>query len=161
MEFKEIWAAICLELQQVVSVDAVTRWFRPLRVHNFANKTLTLASDNSIYQFWIEENYLPQLKAIASRVLGENVNVAFLAANVAPAHDPALTPDTPPAEPVRARKETSRISHPSAAESRGVMNPRYTFASFVVGINNQFARAAAMAVAVICAIVLSNMSVLR
>ena len=77
VDLSEIWASICLELQQVVSVDAVARWFRPLRVDNYANKTLTLSSDNSIYQYWIEENYLSQLKATASRVLGENVSILF------------------------------------------------------------------------------------
>src|SRR5471032_2007722 len=77
LDLTEIWASICLELQQVVSVDAVARWFRPLRVHNYANKTLTLSSDNSIYQYWIEENYLSQLKATASRVLGESVSILF------------------------------------------------------------------------------------
>ncbi len=70
VDLGEIWASICLELQQVVSPDAVTRWFRPLRVHHYANRTLTLSSDNSIYRFWIEENYLQQLTATASRVLG-------------------------------------------------------------------------------------------
>src|SRR5271163_4786893 len=106
MELTEIWASICLELQQVVSVDAVTRWFRPLRVHNYANKTLTLSSDNSIYQYWIEENYFSQLKATASRVLGESVSIIFHSQDDAA---PAITPDSPrKAEPVRAKKEVTR-----------------------------------------------------
>ncbi len=149
IEFKDIWTAICLELQQVVSIDAVTRWFRPLRVHNFANKTLTLASDNSIYQFWIEENYLPQLKSIASRVLGESVNVVFLSHADGVGAEAGIAPDiAPKPAPAHARKETARASHSiSLSDGRGMMNPRYTFGSFVVGINNQFARAAAMAVA--------------
>jgi chromosomal replication initiator protein len=148
---KEIWDAICLELQQVVSADAVTRWFRPLRVHNFTNKTLTLVSDNSIYQYWIEENYLSQLKATASRALGENVSIAFL-----PCGEPVsktnsagtIVPDSKPkAEPVRLKRESIRTAPASFGESRGTMNPRYTFESFVVGVNNQFAAAAAQAVA--------------
>ncbi|HEX4139804.1 MAG TPA: chromosomal replication initiator protein DnaA [Candidatus Methylacidiphilales bacterium] len=151
-EVKEIWDAICLELQQVVSADAVTRWFRPLRVHNFTNKTLTLASDNSIYQYWIEENYLSQLKATASRSLGENVSIVFLpcgdiAAKGAGAKA-AITPDAPPkVEPVRVKRESIRTAPASAGEARGTMNPRYTFESFVVGENNRFAHAAAHAVA--------------
>src|ERR1700733_7794555 len=101
MELTEIWASICLELQQVVSADAVSRWFRPLRVHTYANKTLTLVSDNSIYQYWIEENYFSQLKATASRVLGESVSIIFHAHD-APA--PMIKPDAPPkAEPVRVK----------------------------------------------------------
>jgi chromosomal replication initiator protein len=144
MELTEIWASICLELQQVVSADAVTRWFRPLRVHNYSNKTLTLTTDNSIYQYWIEENYFSQLKATASRVLGENVSILFHAQD-APA--PQIKPDAPlKAEPVKVKKEVIRLA-PSASDSRGCLNPRSTFESFVVGMNNQFAHAAAMAVA--------------
>ena len=149
-EYKEIWEAICLELQQVVSADAVTRWFRPLRVHNFTNKTLTLSSDNSIYQYWIEENYLSQLKATASRSLGENVNIVFLPCGemVTKSKDASMMPDVAvKAEPVRVKRETIRTAPASSGESRGLMNPRYTFDSFVVGVNNQFAAAAARAVA--------------
>jgi chromosomal replication initiator protein len=144
LDLTDIWASICLELQQVVSADAVSRWFRPLRVHNYANKTLTLCSDNSIYQYWIEENYLSQLKATAARVLGESVSIIFHAQD---APKSAITPDVEPkAEPVRARKEVVKISAAST-DSRGCLNPRYTFETFVVGENNRFAHAAAMAVA--------------
>src|SRR5471030_2198172 len=125
VDLTEIWASICLELQQVVSADAVTRWFRPLRVHNYANKTLTLSSDNSIYQYWIEENYFSQLKATASRVLGESVSILFHSQDGATS---AVTPDAPPkAEPVRARKELVRMTSQSAPDSRGCLNPRSTF----------------------------------
>src|ERR1700733_5796676 len=129
MELTEIWASICLELQQVVSVDAVTRWFRPLRVHNYANKTLTLSSDNSIYQYWIEENYFSQLKATASRVLGESVSIIFYSHDGA---SPAMAPDSPPKpDPVRAQKEFIRMASQASPDSRGCLNPRSTFESFV------------------------------
>jgi len=132
-------------MQQVVSVDAVARWFRPLRVQNYANKTLTLCSDNSIYQYWIEENYLSQLKATASRVMGESVSILFQSPDGAGA---AITPDVAPkAEPVRTRKEPSRLPSHTSVDSRGCLNPRSSFEAFVVGENNRFAAAAARAVA--------------
>ena len=146
IELTEIWASICLELQQVVSVDAVTRWFRPLRVHNYANQTLTLSTDNNIYQVWIEENYFSQLKATASRVLGESVSIHFHSPG---GDDSAVALDaSPKAEPVRVKKDLVRLAPQAAsADSRGCLNPRSTFESFVVGMNNRFAHAAAMAVA--------------
>jgi chromosomal replication initiator protein len=132
-------------LQQVVSVDAVTRWFRPLRIHNYANKTLTLGSDNSIYQYWIEENYFSQLKATASRVLGENVSILFHSPDAA--HS-VVTPDVAAKADPRVKKELVRLAPQAAsADSRGCLNPRSTFESFVVGENNRFAAAAARAVA--------------
>ena len=144
-DFSPIWASICLELQQVVSADAVARWFRPLRVHNYANKTLTLVSDNSIYQYWIEENYLSQLKAISARVLGEPVAIVFHSQESAQPIS-AEVPEAP-AAPVRVRKEPLRLAPSTVSDSKSSLNPRYTFASFVVGENNRFAHAAALAVA--------------
>ena len=117
IDLTDIWASICLELQQVVSVDAVARWFRPLRVHNYANKTLTLSSDNSIYQYWIEENYFSQLKATASRVLGESVSILFLPQD---APTSSIAPDiAPKAEPARAKKEVVRLAPQGFSDSRG------------------------------------------
>ena len=140
-DLNDIWSSICLELQQVVSPDAVTRWFRPLTLHSYANKTLTLGSDNSIYQYWIEENYGSQLKAVAARVLGETIAISFLAQS-----DSAgpITPDVPaqeePARPVK--KEVVRMAPQQASSSpKGCLNPRSTFESFVVGVNNRFAHA--------------------
>ncbi len=122
----------------------MTRWFRPLQLRNYTNKTLTLGSDNSIYQFWIEENYLSQLKSTAARVLGETVSITFQCEdNLAP---PVLPDEPPKQEPVRVKKEPMRLAAGSN-DSRGCLHPRYTFETFVVGINNQFAHAAAMAVA--------------
>jgi chromosomal replication initiator protein len=79
---KDIWTSICLELQQVVSPDAVSRWFHPLTLQAYSKNSLTLSSDNSIYRYWIEENYLPQLVSTASRVLGESVTIVFLSDGV-------------------------------------------------------------------------------
>ena len=126
----------------------MTRWFIPLRIENYANQTLTLSSENSIYQYWIEENYLHQLSIIASRVLGESISIVFQSES----GQPAIT--TPDASAL-ARSEASTckrepVSKPGslASDSRGAcLNPRNTFDTFVVGMNNQFAAAAAQAVA--------------
>src|ERR1700722_1732341 len=130
VDLSEIWASICLELQQVVSVDAVARWFSPLRVDNYANGTLTLSSDNSIYQYWIEENYLSQLKATASRVLGEPISILFHAGESSAANS---APVSAKAEPARVRKESHKPAPSVSVDSRGCLNPRSTFDSFVVG----------------------------
>jgi chromosomal replication initiator protein len=145
-DLNQTWASICLELQQVVSADAVTRWFHPLRARSYVNQTLTLSSDNSIYQYWIEENYLSQLKATATRVFGEPVTVQFH--SEAGAVSPKTEAVRAKTEPAKVKKEvSSRAMSSSSNDSRGNLNPRSTFESFVVGENNRFAAAAARAVA--------------
>jgi chromosomal replication initiator protein len=139
-----IWDAICLELQQAISADAVARWFKPLCLETFEKGTLTLRSENSIYQYWIEENYLPQLKTAAAKVLAVPVTIRF---DLPAAKDgaPAIKPDAP--RPRAAARPASSSPSGPINDSRGCLNPRSTFEAFVVGENNRFAHAAAMAVA--------------
>ena len=80
----ELWSRVCGDLRQVVSPDAVERWFLPLQVESLTEGTgkkapvLTLVATNTIYSFWIEENYLPQLRGILAQILGrKSVQVAF------------------------------------------------------------------------------------
>ena len=140
-ETTPVWDAICHELQTAVSADAVCRWFKPLALQACEKGALTLRSDNSIYQYWIEENYLPQLKAAAAKVLGLPVTIRFDSA--APNGTVAPKPDA-----VRAKASAPRTAGTAALpDTRGILNPRSTFEAFVVGENNRFAHAAAMAVA--------------
>ena len=82
------------------------------------------------------------------------MSIAFLPPCGEPVRDKTdgegvILPDPrPKAEPVRVKRDSIRTAPASAGEARGTMNPRYTFESFVVGVNNQFARAAAHAVAI-------------
>lgn len=138
----DTWQRICTELQQVVSLDAVNRWFTPLRAESFANSTLTLHAENTIYQYWIEENYLQQLTAVASRVLEIPVKIAFDTKKSAAAT--AAIEVAPVVAPV---VEEEKIRPTPVSSARHGLNQRNTFDSFVVGINNQFAHAAAEQVA--------------
>ena len=130
-------------MQKVVSADAVNRWFKPLRPLSHADKTLVLGSDNSIYQYWIEENYLAQLKATAARVLGEPVTISFQF----PGEADAERVSAPVADEKPRRDSARHAAAAPAADSRHQLNARSTFETFVVGMNNQFAHAAALAVA--------------
>ncbi len=142
-QLAETWERICVELQQIISADAVTRWFKPLRLLRYAQRTLFLHTDNSIYQYWIEENYLPQLKGTAGRVMGEPVTVVFQSTL-----ETVEAPTSKKPEPTKSKKEVLCPKTAfSPAEPTTTLNPRHTFESFVVGVNNQFAHAAALAVA--------------
>ena len=118
----------------------MARWFKPLVLKECEKGALTLGSDNSIYQYWIEENYLPQLKAAAGKVLGLAAMIRFDEPSSVPGA-PVVKPDAPRPRPV------PKIAASATVETRGCLNPRSTFEAFVVGENNRFAAAAARAVA--------------
>jgi len=166
----ELWSRVCDELRNVVSPDAVERWFLPLRAEALTEgagkkaPVLTLLASNTIYSFWIEENYLPQLRGVLAQLLGKKtVQVAFKAVTVAPAPPTPATPShlpsasealpvqddffpATPAPSVAAPAFDLAAPERSPSEASG-LNPRNTFDLFVVGPNNQFAANAARAVA--------------
>lgn len=132
----DLWSRICGELQRVISPDAFHRWFAPISALSYDSGLLVLNVGNSICQYWIEDNYMPQLNSAASLVAGRDVRVQF------ECHHPAvesLAAPAPAEEPA-----------PAAARNNGRSEDliaRYMFDTYVVGVNNQFAHAAAVAVA--------------
>jgi chromosomal replication initiator protein len=132
-----LWQRVCEELQKQISPDAFRRWFTPVRVLNYEPGHLTLGVENAIYQYWIEENYLAQLRDCLHLISGRDTRVAF---ETISAH--GQSPAAPAPE-----QETEVRSTTSRPTPKPDLIPRYVFQSFVVGLNNQFAHAAAQAVA--------------
>ena len=135
-----IWGEIAGEIRLCLSADAFQRWFASIDLIGADEFALTFQVPNSIYQFWIESNYLNVLQSAAMSVFGGPREIKFLAT------DPGMSSSSVSSETVRA---TSVPASPDE-DSEGVlfhgMNPRNRFEAFVVGSNNQFAHAAALAV---------------
>ena len=145
--FALIWKSIAGAIAGSVSTDTYHRWFTAVELIHADEEHLTLGVPNNIYQLWIETNYMPLVHSAILTVLGSPRQVKFhvtaealsKAEKAAPAEAPALPP--PVESPTRAAGH-----EPMQIASHG-MNPRNTFDLFVVGANNQFAHAAALAVA--------------
>ena len=132
-EYHSLWNGICLELQKVISREAIEKWFYPIELIGIENDILILKAPDPIYQYWIEENYLPQVIGASSRILGKNLKVSFY-------HDQKQKGiiEKSTKEPIQEEK--------SVIESKG-LNLKFSFENFVVGPNCEFAAAAAKAVA--------------
>jgi chromosomal replication initiator protein len=129
----EVWQKACQELQKLISPDAFRRWFSPVKPISFESGRLVLGVDNSIYPFWIEENYATQLKESLGLAFGHDVDVTFEVS--AKSRDMEAPPGS----------EEVKSSVKNRASNDLIQ--RYTFETFVVGANNEFAAAAAKAVA--------------
>lgn len=138
----DLWEATCRELQKLVSPDAFSRWFQPLELVSYSESTVTLGIENSIYQYWIEENYLSPLQGAFQTVLAKDVKIEFKTNEQS---DPSAVEASManPKKPEKPAKSSRRRTPAGTSE----LIPRYTFDTFVVGLNNQFAHAASIAVA--------------
>jgi len=150
------WVNVCEAIRPHVADDAFNRWFASVEVDTLTDQRLVLRVPNSIHQLWIESNYLTLLRASVMQQLGASRRIEFLVA----AQEESLqgngaqtmedfeqdSQDAQMARDMR-EKDGARPRGGSKLSSESTLNPRYSFESFVVGANNQFAHAAALAVA--------------
>jgi len=137
----ELWNAACGHLQQVLSRDVYERWIAVIRPAGFEDGVFTLEVENDFYQTWLEDNYLDLIRQALCTQAGQDLRVRLAVAPQPAA--PAVSPQPQPQTQKRATKER----HPRAEPAAPALNPKFTFAEFIVGPSNSFAHAAALAVA--------------
>ena len=139
------WEAAQSRLRTMLSPDIFSLWFAPLRAVEQDEASLTLEVPNDFCEVWLKDNYMGLLQDVVSFASSRPMQVRLRVATgeAAPVNGTALP--TPP-QPTRvARLEPAPKAHATAADSG--FNPKYTFDTFVVGNNNNFSHAAALAVA--------------
>src|SRR5215472_1105501 len=138
-----LWQRVATRVRDELGQVSFETWIGPLNFVGMEGRTATIQAPNKFFRDWVHERYLELLRESLSAEAGMSVNVALVVEeqngngnHQAPPRRPPL-----PAPP---------IVNPAAVtgrEARSQLNPRYTFAEFVVGSSNQFAHAAAQAVA--------------
>jgi chromosomal replication initiator protein len=137
---EQIWAAAQQQLRTMLSPDIYNLWFAPLRVCAVDGNVVVLEVANDFCEVWLKDNYLTVLQEVLAAASGRQLQVRFKVGTVA---TPAATTQ-PPAKP---RHTEASVTVRSAVSHDLSFNPKNTFEAFVVGNNNSFAHAAALAVA--------------
>jgi chromosomal replication initiator protein len=141
-----IWQEICEALRKSVGDDAFQRWFRAASWLGEQDGIGMIAVPGAIHQVWIETNFLPELGMAVNSVHDHIREVRM----VVQGQDIAALADHNGHLDHQSRVRKSVTLDGEALERRtksAGLNPAYTFASFVVGSNSQFAHAACEAVA--------------
>jgi chromosomal replication initiator protein len=151
---EQIWRESLVLIRKRVNPQAYHTWFSSVALRDVQDGVLTLAVPNPFFVEMMNEPYSLLIRETVGSVLDRPVErveyvVAEELADKAGVAEAAQAPQAPQAaEAGAAPKAPGRMG----ASDRGVggvgfLNPRYTFDAFVVGAGNQFARAAAWAVA--------------
>ncbi len=146
------WLQILAALEKKVIRQSFETWFKPTRFSHIAGRTLYVRVPSAEFQH-IGDKYGDLIQEAIDLQSLELDDVSFVTAEEDPSIPPqrrdggfgpvpAHAPTAPPPAPSRT-SEQARFDWSSAAQ----LNPRYTFDAFVIGNGNQFARAAALAVA--------------
>jgi chromosomal replication initiator protein len=164
--FGPYWEKISSLLRAELGKSVHDRWFASATVDSLAADALYIRVPNAIHKFFIESNYLLPLQHAIEAVVGCKLEVRFIA-NDAVMNEKA----EPAAKPAKGKKVAVAAAEADAADDDDLedtcpvnaedarrreikklaiaskMNRLYTFREFVVGAGNEFAHAAAQAVA--------------
>jgi chromosomal replication initiator protein len=147
-----LWEKILTTLQQKINRQSFNTWLKPTQQLSLAEGILQIEVPSLLFGDWIRRNYLPLIEQSARELDCGALQVRFTSRQpsadgaAAPASGSARAPATPRPQPQAPRGDASHRATVAAPPSLG-LNPRYTFDSFVVSSCNQFAHAAAVAVA--------------
>lgn len=119
-----LWLRLRNHLQNELDPEEFSTWFQPLRLGREESGRLVLLAPNQRFLHTLEASYRPAVDRAIAGLEDETCEVLFSVED--------KSPSSPP---------------PSRNPSAMSFNPRYVFDTFVVGNSNQFAHAAARAVA--------------
>src|SRR2546426_462604 len=123
-----LWENLLAKIQKKTSHQNFDTWFKPLVYLGESEGKLLVQVPNNHFKSWHLENYDKLVRRCLEEV-GVPADVCF------------VSPDErPPLE----RPASASLAAPAEPPT---LNLKYTFESFVVGFSNQFAHAAALAIA--------------
>lgn len=144
------WNRVLNQLKGEVGETAFRSWLRPISVQRVDGDQAVIAAPTRFLRDWVATHYADRLLALWR---AENQRVTRLSIVVSAPAAPALAvadeadgfrrPGSEPAAALDAADDKTQLSAP--------LDPRFTFANFVVGKPNELAHAAARRVAEACA----------
>jgi chromosomal replication initiator protein len=141
---EQIWATAQEQLRSMLNADIYNLWFAPLRACALNDSSLLLEVGNEFCEVWLKDNYLSLLEEIVQLASGEKLEVRFRVSTPSIAVSPQANTAAPSIKPKAVTEAVLDRSTPAPELS---FNPKNTFDTFVVGNNNNFSYAAALAVA--------------
>ena len=133
---KEKWNFILQTMKMEYDISDVSfkTWLLPLKLHSVENDVIVIiVPDNQTGLNYIDKKYKTSFIVTIAEVMNHEFDVKFVSAN-----------DVKNITPTQA---SNSLSSDEESIINAGLNPKYTFDTFVVGENNNFAHAASLAVA--------------
>ncbi|MBM7648135.1 chromosomal replication initiator protein [Bacillus ectoiniformans] len=133
---EDLWVKVLENLEKKISKPSFDTWLKSTKAHSLQGDSITVAAPNDFARDWLEGHYSQLISGVLGEITGEELAVKF------------IIPDHPESEefelvmPKKPMKKEETHEFPQS-----MLNPKYTFDTFVIGSGNRFAHAASLAVA--------------
>lgn len=153
-DLEKIWNKTLKNLGDEMPHSKFEAWIRPIELVSLEKKTLTIATNDTLSREWIAKNYKQLIGETLKTVTGRKHSVEIVLKK--DANLPAITERKPLEIKRKKAIETQEEETKTPVDEFQInamrsmscnLNLKYTFESFVVGENNNFAYNAALAVA--------------
>jgi chromosomal replication initiator protein len=155
MDAKHVWRAALGELQVSLSPANFETWLRETQLVDVDDNRFRIAVPNGFAKDWLETRYRSLISQTLARIVGYSVQVEFTVAQLDPVATDGAAPErtnghyrgsaAESGASQTVRVEPTRVGAADGGTSG--LNPRYTFANFIVGSANRLAHAASLSVA--------------
>ena len=136
---REKWEDILYTVKEEHELSDISfkTWLLPLQVYSVTNEVVTiLVPSKQMAINYIEKKYMFPIRVAIAEITGTEYDIRFVLPEQAEEEERVVSGSSP-----------SKNKITNIAIEKANLNPKYTFDTFVVGNNNKFAHAAALAVA--------------
>ncbi|THF73493.1 chromosomal replication initiator protein DnaA [Cohnella fermenti] len=132
----EIWQQVLSVIQTKLSKPSYDTWFKATKASFVGDDTVVVTAPTTFAAEWLETRYTKLVSSALSDYLNRSVEVKFAIEEARFTEAPAAFPPKQAPKSVVAEESVTHL-----------LNPKYTFDTFVIGVGNRFAHAASLAVA--------------
>lgn len=134
MTTEYIWEKSLKKIEEELGNNILELWFKPIKLSYLKEQSAILNIPNRFFKDWIEDNYPDIIANAIGEVIGRKIDVRYIIEDIKDSLEKKVD--------IRIESRRKRLA------MKGLhINPRYTFNNFIIGPCNQFAQAAAKAVA--------------
>ncbi|AMQ21993.1 MULTISPECIES: chromosomal replication initiator protein DnaA [Geobacillus] len=134
----DLWDRVLAEIERKISKPSFETWLKSTKAHSLRGDTLVIVAPNEFARDWLDSRYSHLIAETIYTITGEELAVKFI---IPPNQDDEEL------EFQSSKKKQRKPYEETNDFPQSMLNPKYTFDTFVIGSGNRFAHAASLAVA--------------
>jgi chromosomal replication initiator protein len=133
----DLWGKALEEIEKKISKPSFDTWLKSTKAYSLKGDVLVITVPNEFTKDWLESRYTALIEETLYDITGEELKIK------------CIIPQNQSEEEfdVKPTVKTKRGDDDQTDFPQSMLNPKYTFDTFVIGSGNRFAHAASLAVA--------------